>query len=49
MRLLDWNPRRTRRLGRDGGFVWNPVHNIQANVPVENVLAAFRALRRANA
>jgi hypothetical protein len=36
-------------LGRDGGFVWNAVHNLQANVPVENVLAAFRALRRANA
>jgi len=29
-------------LGRGGGFVFNPVHNIQASVPVENVLAAFR-------
>ncbi len=27
-----------------GGFVFNAVHNIQSNVPVENVLAMFRAL-----
>lgn len=32
-------------LGRDGGFVFNAVHNIQANVPVENVVAMFDALR----
>ena len=35
-------------LGRDGGFVFNPVHNIQPNVPVENVLAMVRGVRRAN-
>lgn len=28
-----------------GGFVFNAVHNIQANVPVENVEAMFRAIR----
>lgn len=28
----------------DGGFVFNSVHNIQSNVPVENMLAMFRAL-----
>ena len=32
-------------LGRDGGVVFNAVHNIQANVPVENVVAMFDALK----
>ncbi len=27
------------------GFVFNPVHNIQSNVPVENILAMFRAVQ----
>lgn len=27
-----------------GGFVFNTVHNIQSNVPVDNILAMFRAL-----
>ena len=31
--------------GKDGGFVFNTVHNIQANVPVENVVAMFDALK----
>lgn len=31
-------------LGRDGGFVFNAVHNIQANVPVENVVALIDTL-----
>ena len=30
---------------KDGGFVFNTVHNIQANVPVENVIAMIEALR----
>ncbi|MBL9137046.1 MAG: hypothetical protein JNK85_14335 [Verrucomicrobiales bacterium] len=30
---------------RDGGFVFNAVHNIQGNTPVENIEALFRALR----
>jgi uroporphyrinogen decarboxylase len=29
--------------GGDGGYVFNQVHNIQQNVPVENVEAMFRA------
>jgi hypothetical protein len=29
---------------QDGGFVFNGIHNIQANIPVENVLAMFRAV-----
>lgn len=31
-------------LGNDGGFVFNTVHNIQANVPIENIIAMFEAL-----
>ena len=34
--------------GRDGGFVFNTVHNIQANVPVENVVAMVDTLKRLN-
>jgi hypothetical protein len=33
---------------REGGFVFNTVHNIQANVPVENVAAMIDALRFEN-
>jgi uroporphyrinogen-III decarboxylase len=32
-------------LGKNGGFVFNAVHNIQAQVPIENVLAMFKAYR----
>jgi hypothetical protein len=35
--------------GRDGGFVFNAVHNIQANVPIENIVAMFEAVREFNA
>ena len=28
-----------------GGFVFNPIHNIQPNTPVENVVAMFEAVR----
>jgi uroporphyrinogen-III decarboxylase len=31
-------------LNRNGGFVFNTVHNIQANVPFENVVAMLEAL-----
>jgi hypothetical protein len=31
-------------LNRDGGFVFNTIHNIQANVPFENVVAMLEAL-----
>jgi len=30
---------------RDGGFVFNSVHNIQANVPIENVVAMLEGIR----
>ncbi len=32
-------------LGKDGGFVFNAVHNIQANVPIENAIALIDTLR----
>ena len=32
----------------DGGFVFNTVHNIQANVPVENIVAMVDAVREFN-
>ena len=34
-----------RLLSAGGGFVFNTVHNIQANVPVENLAAMFQAIR----
>jgi len=35
-------------LSPDGGFVFNTVHNIQANVPLENVIAMLDAIREFN-
>lgn len=31
--------------GRDGGFVFNSIHNIQAGTPVENIIAMLDGLR----
>jgi uroporphyrinogen-III decarboxylase len=31
--------------GDGGGFVFDSVHNIQANTPTENLLAMFKAIR----
>ncbi len=33
-------------LNKNGGFVFNTVHNIQANVPFENVVAMLETLKR---
>jgi len=35
---------RVRIFGQTNGYVFNTIHNIQCNTPVENVLAMFRAL-----
>ncbi|MFW6370959.1 MAG: uroporphyrinogen decarboxylase family protein [Bacteroidota bacterium] len=35
-------------LGKNGGFVFNAVHNIQANVPIENVVAMVNAIHKVN-
>lgn len=37
---------RVRIFGRDGGFVFNATHNIQAKTPVENVLEFFRGVNK---
>jgi len=36
---------RIRALAPGGGFVFNPVHNVQPGTPVENLLAMIEALR----
>ena len=33
--------------GRGGGFVFNTVHNVQANTPVENLVALYETVREA--
>jgi hypothetical protein len=37
-----------RIFSRGGGFVFNTVHNIQANVPVENIVSMFETLKETN-
>lgn len=37
---------RVEIFGRTNGFVFNPIHNVQCNTPVENMLAMFEALGR---
>jgi hypothetical protein len=34
-----------RIFGLNGGFVFNPIHNVQARVPLENLLALYQAVR----
>ena len=36
---------RLRILGPGGGFVFNSIHNVQASVPVENLLALYETVR----
>jgi len=31
--------------GENGGFVFNAIHNVQANVPIENVISMFETLK----
>ncbi|MFA5864272.1 MAG: uroporphyrinogen decarboxylase family protein [Phycisphaerae bacterium] len=38
---------RIKIFGPAGGFVFNPIHNVQAQTPVENVLAMYETLREA--
>lgn len=37
---------RLRIFGRNPGFVFNSIHNIQCNTPTENVIALFEAVGR---
>ncbi len=34
--------------GRDGGFVFNSIHNVQAGTPTENIVAMLNALKEFN-
>lgn len=42
--VYDEVSQRLKIFGCQGGFVFNTVHNIQANTPVENILAMFSAI-----
>jgi hypothetical protein len=37
---------RIRIFGPGGGFVFNPIHNVQTGSPIENVLAMYETLRQ---
>ncbi|GHU67646.1 uroporphyrinogen decarboxylase [Clostridia bacterium] len=41
--IRDQVRKRIEIFGKDGGFVFNQIHNVLANVPVENVLALYDA------
>jgi hypothetical protein len=43
--VMDQVRRQCEILNKNGGFVFNTVHNIQANVPFENVVAMLDALK----
>jgi len=43
--VYDQVRRRIDILGAGGGFVFNTIHNIQANTPIENIEAMLRAVR----
>jgi hypothetical protein len=36
---------RIKIFGTGGGFVFNPVHNVQARAPIENILAMYKTVR----
>ena len=42
--VYDQVRRRIEIFGAGGGFVFNSIHNVQSNVPTENMLAMFRAI-----
>ncbi len=37
---------RLQIFGQGGGYVFNPIHNVQASVPVENLLAMYETVNR---
>ena len=36
---------RLKIFGKGGGYVFNSIHNVQARVPIENVLAMYETVR----
>lgn len=43
--IRDQVRQRCEIFGKDGGFVFNSIHNVQANTPTENIVAIFDALK----
>ena len=39
---------RCQIFGKDGGFVFNTIHNIQSKVPIENLIAMFQTVKEFN-
>jgi uroporphyrinogen-III decarboxylase len=40
--------KRCEIFSRDGGYIFNTVHNVQANTPIQNLIAMFDALNKFN-
>ena len=40
--------RRCEVFGKDGGYVFNSIHNVQARTPVENIVAMIGAVHEFN-
>jgi len=38
--------RRLLELGRDGGYIFAPAHDVEGDVPLENMLAAIETVQR---
>ena len=39
---------RLETFSKNGGFVFNSIHNVQAKTPVENLVAMFNAIKEFN-
>ena len=39
---------RLKIFSRDGGYIFNPIHNVVANTPVENLIAMYEAVHEFN-
>jgi len=35
-------------VNKDGGFVFNTIHNVQAGVPTDNIIAVLKAIKEFN-
>jgi uroporphyrinogen decarboxylase len=40
--------RRCEIFSKDGGFVFAPIHNILAEIPPQNIIAAYNAVKEFN-
>ena len=46
--VIDQVEENLRIFGENGGYVFNTVHNIQANVPPENIIAMVDTIKSVN-